>query len=92
MFKDLFNTYNWNEIKQRILAKTDTDVLQALQKDKCNLEDFKALISPAATPYLEQNGQLSNALTQKRFGKTIQMYVPLYLSNEVSEYLYLLRI
>ena len=81
-FKDLFNTYNWDEVKQSILAKTDTDVLQALQKDKRNLEDFKALISPAAMPYLEQMAQLSNTLTQKRFGKTIQMYVPLYLSNE----------
>lgn len=81
-FKDLFDTYNWDEVKQSILAKTSTDVLQALQKDKRNLEDFKALISPAAMPYLEQMAQLSNVLTQKRFGKTIQMYVPLYLSNE----------
>jgi 2-iminoacetate synthase len=82
MFKDLFNTYNWDEVKQSILAKTSTNVLQALQKDKRTLEDFKALISPAAMPYLEQMAQLSNALTQNRFGKTIQMYVPLYLSNE----------
>ena len=82
MFKDIFNTYNWDEVKQSILAKTDADVLQALQKNKRNLEDFKALISPAAIPYLEQMAQLSNDLTQKRFGKTIQMYVPLYLSNE----------
>jgi len=82
MFKEVFKAYNWNEVKQSILAKTDMDVLQALQKDKCSLEDFKALISPAAMPYLEQMAQLSNALTQKRFGKTIQMYVPLYLSNE----------
>lgn len=82
MFKDLFNTYNWDEVKQSILAKTNADVLQALQKDKRNLEDFKALISPAAMSYLEQIAQLSNVLTQKRFGKTIQMYVPLYLSNE----------
>ena len=82
MFKEVFNTYNWDEVKQSILAKTSADVLQALQKDKLNLEDFKALISPAAMPYLEQMAQLSNALTQKRFGKTIQMYVPLYLSNE----------
>ncbi len=82
MFKEVFNTYNWDEVKQSILAKTNVDVLQALQKDKRTLEDFKALISPAAMHYLEQMAQLSHALTQKRFGKTIQMYVPLYLSNE----------
>ena len=46
------------------------------------LEDFKALISPAASPYLEQMAQLSHQLTQKRFGKTIQLFAPVYLSNE----------
>jgi len=40
------------------------------------------LISPAAKPYLEQMAQLSSQLTKKRFGNTIQMYAPLYLSNE----------
>src|ERR1035437_8031118 len=82
MFKKIYDTYNWEEVKQSILSKTGSDVKLALQKEKRNLEDFKALIAPAATPYLEQMAQLSHSLTQKRFGKTIQMYVPLYLSNE----------
>src|SRR5665213_424823 len=81
-FKEIFDTYNWEDVKQSIHSKTSADVLQALQKEKRTLEDFKALISPAAMPYLEQMAKLSNSLTQKRFGKTIQMYVPLYLSNE----------
>jgi 2-iminoacetate synthase len=82
MFNEQFNTHNWNEIKQSIYSKSEADVLDALSKEKRSLEDFKALISPAALPYLEQMAQLSHRLTQKRFGKTIQMYVPLYLSNE----------
>jgi 2-iminoacetate synthase len=82
MFTELFNTYNWSEVKTSIEAKTAADVLAALHSEKRTLEDFKALISPAAAPYLEQMAQLSHARTQKRFGKTIQMYVPLYLSNE----------
>jgi len=82
MFKELFDTYNWEEVKQSILRKTGADVLNALQKEKRTLEDLKALLSPAALPYLEQMAALSHALTQKRFGRTIQMYVPLYLSNE----------
>ncbi len=49
---------------------------------KGHFEDFKALISPAAMPYLEEMAQLSHRITQKRFGKTIQMYAPMYLSNE----------
>ncbi len=82
MFKEIFDTYSREEVKQSILAKTSIDVLLALQREKRTLEDFKALISPAAAPHLEQMAQLSHNLTQKRFGKTIQMYVPLYLSNE----------
>ena len=83
MFTELFNTYNWDEVKSSIYAKTKADVEHALNKrDKRDLEDFKALISPTAAPYLEHMAQLSHRLTQKRFGKTIQMYVPLYLSNE----------
>jgi 2-iminoacetate synthase len=82
MFKEIFDTYNWEEVKQSILSKTGSDVELALHKKKRNLEDFKALISPAAVPYLEQMAQLSHSLTQKRFGRTVQMYVPLYLSNE----------
>ena len=83
MFVELFNTYNWNEVKQSIYARTKVDVEYAFNKTtKRDMDDFKALISPAAMPYLEQMAQLSHNLTQKRFGKTIQMYVPLYLSNE----------
>lgn len=73
---------NWDEVKSSIYSKTAKDVENALAKNKRNLEDFKALISPAAEPYLEQMAQLSHQLTQKRFGKTIQMYIPMYLSNE----------
>lgn len=81
-FKELFNTTNWDEVKSSIYAKTAKDVERALSKEKRDLEDFKALISPAAEPYLEQMAQISHQLTQKRFGKTIQLYTPMYLSNE----------
>lgn len=81
-FQTLFQQHSWDNVKQSILAKTAQDVQHALQKSKRNLEDFKALISPAAMPFLEILAQKSQQITQKRFGKTIQMYVPLYLSNE----------
>ncbi|WP_034256857.1 2-iminoacetate synthase ThiH [Adhaeribacter aquaticus] len=82
MFGEVFNQHNWEAVKSSIYGKTAVDVERALAKEKRNLEDFKALISPAAMPYLEQMARLSQAATLKRFGKTIQMYVPLYLSNE----------
>jgi len=81
-FKDTFDQYNWKEVEESIYAKTARDVEIALGKTRRDLEDFKALISPAAMAYLEPMAQLSHQLTQKRFGKTIQMYVPMYLSNE----------
>ena len=81
-FKDIFDQYSWEDVKASIATKTATDVEVALSATTRTLEDFKALISPAAAPYLEQMAQLSNRLTQKRFGKTIQLFSPIYLSNE----------
>lgn len=81
-FKDEFEKHHWDTVKESIYGKTAADVEKALLAPKRTIEDFKALISPAAAAYLEPMARLSRQLTQKRFGKTIQMYVPLYLSNE----------
>ena len=81
-FKAEFEKTDWDAVKESIYAKSAVDVEKALGSPKRTLEDFKALISPAAALYLEEMAKLSHRLTQKRFGKTIQMYVPLYLSNE----------
>jgi 2-iminoacetate synthase len=81
-FKEVFKKYDWEEVKEKIYSKKESDVISALNKPKRDLEDFMALVSPAAAPYLEQMATLSHQLTQKRFGKTVQMFVPMYLSNE----------
>ncbi|WP_035669682.1 2-iminoacetate synthase ThiH [Flavobacterium sp. 83] len=81
-FKSVFDNYNWDTIKTKIYSTNSLQVEYALAKNKRSLDDFLALISPAAKPYLEQMAQLAHELTKKRFGKTIQMYAPLYLSNE----------
>jgi 2-iminoacetate synthase len=81
-FREEFEKYSWEEVKKSIYAKKAGDVEAALHKPKRSLEDFKALLSPAAEAYLEPMAQLSRRLTQKRFGKTIHMFIPLYLSNE----------
>src|SRR5690606_24038381 len=47
-----------------------------------DLNDFLVLLSPAAAPFLETMAAMSQQATQKRFGKTIQLYAPMYLSNE----------
>ncbi|ELA8065821.1 2-iminoacetate synthase ThiH [Vibrio parahaemolyticus] len=80
-FYDRFQLLDWDDISMSIYAKTAQDVERALAKPKRDLEDFKALISPAAEPYLEQMAKLSYSLTRKRFGNTMSLYIPLYLSN-----------
>ncbi|MCX8857258.1 2-iminoacetate synthase ThiH [Vibrio parahaemolyticus] len=80
-FYDRFQQLYWDDISMSIYAKTAQDVERALAKPKRDLEDFKALISPAAEPYLEQMAKLSYSLTRKRFGNTMSLYIPLYLSN-----------
>lgn len=81
-FKNIIDSYNWDDTLKSIFSKTEEDVQRALANSKRDLEDFKAMISPAAQPYLEQMAKMSQQLTQKRFGNTIQMYSPMYLSNE----------
>jgi len=82
MFSSIFQQHEWAVVRQSIYDKTAADVERALARNHRDLEDFKALISPAAAPYLETMAQISHQLTLKRFGRVIQMYVPLYLSNE----------
>lgn len=80
-FYDVIKQYNWDKTQAAIYSKTAADVQRALNKTSCDLEDFMALISPAAAPFIEQMANKSSLLTQKRFGKTIQLYIPLYVSN-----------
>ncbi|MFZ9848361.1 MAG: 2-iminoacetate synthase ThiH [Flavobacteriales bacterium] len=82
-FYNIISQHSWDDIKESIYYKTIDVAKEALYKNEFRtLEDFKALISPAAEPLLEEMAQLSRQLTLKRFGNTVQMYVPLYLSNE----------
>ncbi len=81
-FKLVFENYDWNTIQNKIYQTTEKEVKNSLAKTKKSLDDFLILISPAAKPFLEEMAQASHLLTKKRFGKTIQMYAPMYLSNE----------
>lgn len=72
----------WNRLSEQPESVTPQMVKKALLKNgNRTIEDFAALLSPAATDVIEDMAAESRALTLKRFGKTIQLYVPLYLSN-----------
>ncbi|TXC78650.1 2-iminoacetate synthase ThiH [Luteibaculum oceani] len=81
-FRALFEKYSWEEIRNQVYSKSAADVEAVLASGKADLDGFLALVSPAAAPYLEQMAQLSREITLKRFGKTIQLFAPFYLSNE----------
>lgn len=86
MFSEELEKYDWEETTKAISSKTEEDVIRALGKENLDVEDFMALVSPAAIPYIEQMAQLSMKYTQERFGKTISMYIPLYLSNACNNF------
>lgn len=63
-FNQIFQTFNWDDIKLSIYSKTASDVERALSKTKLDLDDFQALISPTAEDYIELMAQKSYALTR----------------------------
>ena len=81
MFSDELQKYDWEETSRFIASRNDAHVRAALRKEHLTVEDFMALISPAASAHLEEMARLSQHYTQERFGKTISMYIPLYVSN-----------
>lgn len=85
-FIELLAQYDYDWVKQQIYSQTEEDVKRAIAAPKRNLKHFMALVSPAATAYLEQMATISHRDTLRRFGKTMQMYVPLYLSNHCTNH------
>lgn len=60
---------------------TESDVLRVLNKDNLSRQDFLTLLSPAAQALIEDMAQKSHGLTVQNFGKTMQLYTPMYLAN-----------
>ena len=82
-FFDVLSKYDVDKFKELVDSKTDKDIELALAKQGAHtIDDFAALISERArTHYLDVMVQMSMQLTRKRFGRCINMYLPLYLTN-----------
>lgn len=65
---------------------TPGDVRAALEHATCTIEDFKALLSPAAAPFLEEMAQRARIETSKHFGNTVYLFTPLYIANYCENY------
>ena len=80
-FSEFVENVDWQSVTRSHEEKTEQDVLRALGKNKLNMDDFTALISPAAEPYLLEMVDKSEKLTLQRFGNILSLFAPLYLSN-----------
>ena len=85
-FADEIDRYDWDEQVRLVEEATEADVRRVLAKAECNVkpltpEEFAVLISPAADSCLERMAELSRRFTRERFGKTISLYIPMYVSN-----------
>lgn len=67
-------------------AYTQKEVKKALSGDVCEIDGLKALLSPAAEPFLEQMAQRARLETSKHFGNTVYMFTPLYIANYCENY------
>lgn len=65
---------------------TARDVKAALEHETCSIEDFKALLSPAAELFLEEMAQKARLETSKHFGNTVYLFTPLYIANYCENY------
>jgi 2-iminoacetate synthase len=82
-FVDIWQQHDFAAVAGAIAESTAVQVERALARAGrgLDLDDFRALLSPAAAPYLEELAQASHRLTVERFGQTMQLFAPLYLSN-----------
>lgn len=65
---------------------TAADVRMALSHENCTVDDLKALLSPAAEPFLEKMAERARLETQKHFGNTVYLFTPLYIANYCENY------
>lgn len=65
---------------------TESDVRAALEHSEKTVDDFKALLSPAALPLLEEIAKAARIETKKHFGNSVNMFTPLYISNYCENY------
>ena len=84
-----------SEIQQKVIERmeaydygkyTEKEVKEALRHEGCTPEDFEALLSPAALPFLEEIAQKAQSETRKHFGNSIYMFTPLYIANYCENY------
>lgn len=76
---DEMNSYDYSKY-------TSADVERVLESENCTVDDFKALLSPAAEPYLERMARKAREVTGRHFGNSVYLFTPLYIANYCENY------
>lgn len=76
------------EARSRYQANSysEQEVRAALSHDNRSIEDFAALLSPAAAPFLEEMAKRAKQETEKHFGNSVYLFTPIYISNYCENY------
>ncbi|MDE6271625.1 MAG: 2-iminoacetate synthase ThiH [Muribaculaceae bacterium] len=85
-YADIIDQYPWDDQIALVENAKEEDVDRVLKSAvkpgyRLSPEDFAVLISEAAAPRIEEMARLSRHFTAERFGKTISMYIPMYVGN-----------
>ena len=83
-FYEVIKEYPYDYVKDLIYNADENKIKNALYKERLTAKDLAYLLSPKAEIYLEEMAEISHNITCQRFGKTIRIYAPIYLSNYCS--------
>lgn len=84
-FADVIGNFSWGDTIEAVERASEKDVrdviAKASRKKAVSPEELGILLSPAGGNYLEDMARISRAITEERFGKTVSLYIPMYVSN-----------
>lgn len=82
-FLEQISAYPQTAVLDAITSSSTTQIDRILEQQRISIEDFACLLNPAIeAAQLEQMALKAQQITRRRFGRTILLYAPLYLSNE----------
>ena len=81
MFSSEFDPSLVQDLVNRAKTATSDQISSLVNKPSYSVEDIPLLLSDEASLHIETLAQKAHAITLQRFGKTIQLFAPLYLSN-----------
>jgi len=81
MFYDELKRLEKIDMNEYFKKVTDEDIKKSIRKEKLTQNDFLNLLSPTAKKHIKKMAIKADKITNQYFGKAIQLYLPMYLSN-----------